>query len=368
MTAKFHDHYSILPSFEAFDASEGRKPRSSAVRFPIIPSTLCFSLLLGVGCVTTPGARPSVWPTKTVGDQTSIGGSPLSESDSIGSKISSTAKGVKGQFASVGTAVSSAYGKAKKTVSSAFTATPNEPVDQTTLAVNGNEGSLGPEMHVITGHMYEQNGNYTKAMDYYSKALESEPNNLSALTSMARLHDRQNNGSKAVEFYQKAVNLAPNQAPLHAELGDVEARMGQVASAKEQYQKAINLDPKNRSYRSNLAGLLIDEGQAEQAVQELGQVDAPAMAQYQMAYLYMSRQNYAAARQYLGNALNIDPNLQPARDMLTSLSAGSAVQQAGLYAQQANQLYQQGGQFLQQTSQALGTVPAMTASATRPVP
>jgi Tfp pilus assembly protein PilF len=321
-------------------------------------------LLLGAaffcGCTTTPGARYSVWPTQKAFDPTAIGSDAASaETDSLTGKISSTAKGVKGQLAGVGTAVTSVYGKAKTAMSSAFTGTTNpasDPVDATSLGT-GNTAGIGPEMHVITGHTYEMNGNYVKAIDCYSKALEAEPTNLAALTSMARLHDRQNNASKSVEFYQKAITIAPQQASLHAELGNVQARLGQVATAKEQYQKAINLDVKNQSYRSSMAALLIDEGQAEQAEQELGQVVSPAMAKYQMAYLYMSRQNIPTAKQYLGGALTLDPNLKPARDMMNSLGGVGMIQQAGALAQQTNQLYQQTSQAMANVGQALNTAP-----------
>ncbi len=57
------------------------------------------------GCVTTPGARSSIWPTRSVGDPTAIGTSTnLSGSQSsIGAKLGSTARGVKGQFSTMGT-------------------------------------------------------------------------------------------------------------------------------------------------------------------------------------------------------------------------------------------------------------------------
>jgi Tfp pilus assembly protein PilF len=111
------------------------------------------------------------------------------------------------------------------------------------------------------------------------------------------------------------------------------------------------LDPKNRSYRSSVAGILVDEGQADKAEQELRQVDGPAMANYQMAYLYMTRQNLPETRQYLSKALAIDPNLQPARDMMNSLGGPQLAQQANGVMQQANQIYQQSGQVYQQVSQ-----------------
>ncbi len=254
----------------------------------------------------------------------------------------------------MGTAVSSAYGKAKTVVSSAFVpATPSETISDPTNLANTpqNATALGPEINVITGNMYESNGQYAKAMDYYSKALETESSNVAALSSLARLHDRQNNSDKSVEFYQRAIKVAPGQSSLHADLGSVHARIGQMATAKEEYQKAINLDPKNRSYRSSLAGIFVDEGQADKAEQELRQVDGPAMSNYQMAYLYMSRQNLPETRQYLTKALTIDPNLQPARDMMNSLGGQQFAQQASGVMQQANQLYQQSSQVYQQVGQ-----------------
>lgn len=303
----------------------------------------CLLFAISTGCVQTPGARSSIWPTKTVKDPTMVGSTSTAES--IAGKVSGAAKGVKGQFASMGVAVSSAYGKAKSTVTSAFTTTPasTDPNDPT--SINNKPNNLGPEVFVIQGNMYESNGNYPKAIDLYSKALEIEPNNLAALSSLARLNNRQQNSEKAIEYFQKAIAVAPKQVGLYSELGDTYLKSGKLSLAKEQYQKAIELEPKERKHRASLASVLIDEGQAERAQQELAQVDPPAMASYQMAYLYMNRQNIPAARQCLTNALTIDPNLQPARDLMNSLGGPQLAQQAGQMYQQSGQIYQQVGQL-----------------------
>ena len=309
-----------------------------------------------IGCVQTPGARTSIWPTKPVDDPTKIGGTSTVES--MGSKLSKTATGVKGQFATMGTTMTSAFGKTKTAVKGAFTTTPTDAsgtgttVDATTLT--NKSPSIGPEMFLIQGQMHEAQGQFAKATDFYSKALEAEPKNLPALTAMARLQDRQSDTAKSIEFYKKAIEVAPNQAELNAELGNVYSRTAQLSQAKSQYTKAIALDPKNKSYRSSLAGVLIDEGQAELAEQEIRQVETPAMAQYQMAYLQMTRQNVPVARQHLNNALAIDPGLKPARDMLNSMGGSQLAEQGSNFLQQANTYYQQGGQVMQQVGQ-LGT-------------
>ncbi len=63
--------------------------------------------------------------------------------------------------------------------------------------------SVGPEVWVANGQLNETKGDYAKALDNYTKALEIEPTNLSALLSTARLYDRQGQAPQAAEFFQR---------------------------------------------------------------------------------------------------------------------------------------------------------------------
>lgn len=293
------------------------------------------------GCTSSTGSRPSIWPTQKM-DSTS---STASATAAVGGAIATTTKTVKGQFASMGTAVSSAYGKAKTAITSPFSSTPAASADDPSSLV-GKQPSITPELHVAQGNYFEAQGNYTKAMDSYSKALEVEPKNAAALLSMAKLYDRQNSTDKAIEFYQKALASAPT-ASTFADLGNLYARNQNLSGAKEQLQKAVNLDPKNKSHRAALAGVLLDSGSAEAAMEELRQVETPAMANYQMAYLHFTRKNVPATQQYLASALQIDPNLQPARNLLASMGGAQNISQMAQQGQQlgsqAMGIYQQAG-------------------------
>ena len=292
-----------------------------------------------IGCTTTPGARTSIWPTRTAGSTSSM----ATGASGVTGSIASTTQAVKGQFSSMGSAVSSAYGKAKTVISSPFGAT-SETGDPTSLGI---KPSVGPELHVLNGQLHESQGNYAKALDSYSKALEIEPKNPPALLSTARLYERQNEKDKAVEFYQKAATVAPNNAAIFADLGGLQARSGNLTAARSELQKAVNLDPKSASYRSALAGVMLDSGNADAAMDELHQVNSPAMANYQMAYLHFARKNVPATQQYLGSALQIDPNLKPARDLMASMGGAQNItqmaQQGSHAIQQAQGIYQQAG-------------------------
>jgi len=290
-----------------------------------------------------------------------------SESGStMGSSLASTGQSVKNQISSVGAAVSSAYSKTKTAISAPFTPASASSMETTdTESKSGaNPLSIAPEILVAQGNYFESQGNYAKALDSYSRALETEPKNAVALMSTARLYDRQQDTAKSIEFYQKTIQAAPSNADACMELGKVYAKSGDLVSAQQHLRKAVELQPNNKSYRHALAGAMLDAGDATGSMTELAQCESPAMAQYQMAYLHFQRKNINATQQHLGEALKIDPNLKPARDLLASIGGGAnidqLVQQGRQISQQATGIYQQVGVVTTGISNALNGVPGTT--------
>jgi tetratricopeptide (TPR) repeat protein len=235
---------------------------------------------------------------------------------------SRTADGVKGQAASLGTVVQSAYGKAKQSLSRAIT--PKATSAEGSVEASGN---LGPELYVAQGQLYESSGQYAKALDFYSKALVADPNHAAALASLARLHKRQDECVKAIDYYQRASAASPADVRLIWELAECQKASGQSPQALESYRKALLLDPQNRESRIGVAGLLLAEGKEAEALEVVGQGESPAMAHYQIAYLHFSRQDLAGSQDSLQKALQLDPNLQPARQLLEQIQGSSMVQQ-----------------------------------------
>lgn len=279
---------------------------------------ICASLT-APGCASV--SSKSMWPF----NKDATAATTPAQSPGFASTISGAGKSVVGQFQTMGTAVKSAAGKAKTAVIAPFSTAASSD-DPTSLA--NMPSSIGPEVWVANGQLSETQGNYTKALDNYTKALEIEPTNLSALLSTARLYDRQGQAPQAAEFFQKAIKAKPEDAALYNELGLVHAKCGSAAEAESSIQKAIALDPTNSRYRNNLAGILVDSGRSDEAVKQLEQVFAPAVANYNVAYLHASKQNLAAAQQHLQLALQIDPNLKEARDLMNRLGGSGAVQAA----------------------------------------
>ncbi len=154
---------------------------------------------------------------------------------------------------------------------------------------------------------------------------------------------------------------------MHVELGAIYKKQGQLAAAKESFQRAVNLQPKDAGHRTALAGALLEEGREQDALNEISQVDTPAMANYRMAHLYFTKQNVPQAQNYLASALRIDPNLQPARDLMNQLSGGGQIvqQAAGIY-KNANNLYQNANGLIQATQQSVAAPGAGSMQTTLP--
>ncbi|MCA9132974.1 MAG: tetratricopeptide repeat protein [Planctomycetales bacterium] len=284
-------------------------------------------LPLSSGCASF--SAPS-WMSR--GD--SSAGKMAAENGMVGS-LANAGKGFTGQVKTMGTAVSSAMSKAKSAVIAPFSTTANNS-DPTSLA--NMPTNLGPEIWVTNGQLYESQGKFAKALDNYTKALEIEPTNEAALLSTARLYVREQKYSQAESFFAKALAANP-QAETYNELASMQQQQGRTAEALASVNKAIEMEPASPRYRNNLAGMLVSSGRSDEAVQQLQQVFPPAVANYNVAYLHFTHQNLAGAQQHLQLALQADPNLKEARDLMEKIAGSSTAQSAVAAYQTAGQIY-----------------------------
>lgn len=281
----------------------------------------CVVLILFVGtAVTATGCAtlksPTTWFSGKKED------SPTFETD-----LTQQSKGFTGQVKSMGAAVSSAFSKTKAVITAPFSSDKKTVDPETSLANMPTPGSLGPEIWVTQGQLFESKGNYEKALENYSKALELEPNNEAALLSTARLHSRNKSHNQAASYFEKAVALNP-AASTRNELALEYQAVGNHQEAMKSVMKAIELEPSNVRYRNNYASMLVATGRTEEAVKNLEQVFSPAIANYNVAYLQERNGDSVAARERLQFALQQDPNLAPARNLMAKISSSPAMQTA----------------------------------------
>lgn len=247
---------------------------------------------------------------------------------------------VAGQANNLSLAASSAWTKTKTSVTGLFSSespttdqagNPLAEDDPTRLS---SPASVSPEVFVAQGALWETSGDFTKAMDSYTRALQSEPGNAAALASIARLHLRQEQLPQAADHFRKALEVSPKDAALLNDYGMTQAKMGDLAGATQSITKALELSPGTSRFANNLANVRYDAGDADGALGVLMQHNKPAVAHFNMAYLHYRAGNYAGAKTQLNEVLQYESlgerdsavaqAVNRSRDMLAQMDSGVA--------------------------------------------
>jgi len=253
----------------------------------------------------------------------------VDQTPGISEAIAASAEGTKSQLASFGGNAKKAFSKTTNAVTGAFRfgeeKTVEEEVNSDPLSLANTPASVGPEVYVANGRLWESTGDNTKAMESYGKALQSAPGNPDALASIARLHLRQGNQQQAVQYFQQAIAGAPEDALLYNELGLALNTAGDYPQSVAALEKSLELAPGTSKYANSLASVRFGGGEAMAAYQVLLANNKPAIANYNMAYLLYSNGQVTGARGYLNQALQsqqegvADPAVKLAVDRSRSL-------------------------------------------------
>ena len=189
---------------------------------------------------------------------------------------------------------------------------------------------------------YYQEGNYPKALEFYTKALNIEekvlgkdhPYTATAYGNIGAIYDKMSNYSKALEFYMKALNISeeklgkdhPNTTIIYNSIGSAYRNIGNYPRALDFYTKALKTrekilgkdHPDTASSYNNIGSVYDNMGDYPKAlefytkaldIQEkvLGK-DHPktAISYNNIGSVYSDMGDYPKALEFLTKTLNID--------------------------------------------------------------
>ena len=208
-------------------------------------------------------------------------------------------------------------------VADAITPTPHViPADDPTLLSTKSKPT--PELYLSMAKFYEESGKPAAAEQAYQQALRMAPKHLGAHLAYARFKERQGETREAIQWCQRAARLYPNEAAVYNDWGLICARHGIHGEALAAYRRAIELQPKRPLYRNNIAVLLVDMGQADQALTHLMAVYSEAEAHYKLGYLLQAKGEIHQAMWAFSQAAGLNPSMREARVWLQHLQAQQA--------------------------------------------
>ncbi len=132
--------------------------------------------------------------------------------------------------------------------------------------------------YYASGRIYEQLHEYDRARRDFQRSLELNPENTSALYSLAAIFREDGDDQAAREAYEAILDIDPGSSVAHGDLGILHLEMGEIEAAVAELRTAARLDPENIGAGFNLGTVLLNQrrvDEAEQAFDRLLRLDLP---------------------------------------------------------------------------------------------
>ncbi|KAA0707891.1 Small glutamine-rich tetratricopeptide repeat-containing protein alpha [Triplophysa tibetana] len=94
--------------------------------------------------------------------------------------------------------------------------------------------------------------NFSAAVEFYSKAIQLNPQNAVYYCNRAAANSKLGNYAGAVQDCERAIGIDPNYSKAYGRMGLALASLNKYSEAVSFYEKALELDPDNGTYKDNL--------------------------------------------------------------------------------------------------------------------
>jgi tetratricopeptide (TPR) repeat protein len=155
-------------------------------------------------------------------------------------------------------------------------------------------------------------GNYTFAVDAFSKTIELNPQEASAYYNRGNAYYYLGQYQRAIEDYNEAIRLKPNYANAYINRGNVYDKLGQYQRAIEDYNEAIRLKPDDADAYNNRGISYKNLGQHQRTIEDFNQA-IRLKPDYANAYnirgaVYNSFGQYQRAIEDYNEAIRLKPD------------------------------------------------------------
>ena len=128
------------------------------------------------------------------------------------------------------------------------------------------------EEYFLEGCKYDILGSQDKAIYYFEKAQEADPNNAAIYFKLAETKAKLGKPAEATPFINKAMSLAPANKHYVMLAGELLIRQGSYADAIKVYQKGLKQFPFERPFQELVAEAYIAQSKFEDALRTLDRI------------------------------------------------------------------------------------------------
>ncbi|MCG8650002.1 MAG: tetratricopeptide repeat protein [Pirellulales bacterium] len=174
---------------------------------------------------------------------------------------------------------------------------------------------------IAAAREFKRQGHEADAIAMFERARQHQHDVRGLSRDLATLYDRSGEYFKAQREYEAALQETPRNSELLNDFGFFHYQRGQFTQAETRLRQALEIAPTNERARTNLGMTLVKLGRVEEAEQEFAMASGPAAAAYNVATLLAKAGDVRQATHRCEKALRLQPTLEPAQQLLTSLTS-----------------------------------------------
>jgi superkiller protein 3 len=118
---------------------------------------------------------------------------------------------------------------------------------------------------MLMGNLWERHGDATKAMEYFNKVLEQDPNRPDVYKGIGWFFMNKEQYEQAIEYWQKALEIDPNIPDLHNNIALAVMGQNKQNEAIEELEKDIKISPRSSFSYFLLGQLYLQQNEYEKA-------------------------------------------------------------------------------------------------------
>ncbi len=184
-----------------------------------------------------------------------------------------------------------------------------------TYQLSNQKPKLAAEM-CRKGFSFSINGQNQKALQYFKKATERDPNDPVAWYGLGYCHAGLNNQQSAIEAYKQAIRVNPYDEVTHFQLGNYYSQLGRHEDAIAAYKEVVRINPEFEAAHFNLGVAYTRLGnysQSSAAFEEVIRINPEAVpAHYNLGVAYSELGQYQQAVKAHQQVIELKPEFVPA--------------------------------------------------------
>jgi Flp pilus assembly protein TadD len=179
-------------------------------------------------------------------------------------------------------------------------------------ATKGLSDKESAEACLATARELEGSGFDQEAIVAYERALGFAPKQTGLAFPLARLYAKIGNKDRAIQYFRASLTERPNDPQILGDYGYFLFEQRDFAGAEQQLREALKVQPDNKRNQTNLAMVLYANSRIGDSLKAFEAAAGQAAARFNLAVLLAKDGRPNESRQFIREALLIDPQMPEA--------------------------------------------------------